>query len=102
MKGKTVGTVLYILFSLIILALFEFNKNTLAGWAVAVVLLVLYPVVRSRKPFKNKKGRESPLKTKSFCGYRCFCFSAQRWALPLNSPKVPLSSETPSRGITAA
>ena len=47
MKGKSVGTVLYILFSLIILALFEFNKNTLAGWAVAVVLLVLYPVVRS-------------------------------------------------------
>ncbi len=55
------GTVLYILFSLIILALFEFNKNTLAGWAVAVVLLVLYPVVRSRKPFKNKKLLRIPL-----------------------------------------
>ena len=61
MKGKTVGTVLYILFSLIILALFEFNKNTLAGWAVAIVLLILYPVVRLRKPFKNKKLLRIPL-----------------------------------------
>ena len=61
MKGKTVGTVLYILFSLIILALFEFNKNTLAGWAVAIVLLILYPIVRLRKPFKNKKLLRIPL-----------------------------------------
>ncbi|MBQ5490276.1 MAG: carboxylesterase family protein, partial [Oscillospiraceae bacterium] len=55
------GTVLYILFSLIILALFEFNKNTLAGWAVAIVLLILYPIVRLRKPFKNKKLLRIPL-----------------------------------------
>ena len=55
------GTVLYILFSIIILALFEFNKNTLAGWAVAVVLLVLYPVVISRDPFESKKLLRIPL-----------------------------------------
>ncbi|MBQ6465293.1 MAG: carboxylesterase family protein [Oscillospiraceae bacterium] len=51
MKKKTNGVgfwLFYALFVLLVLALIEFNKNTLAAWLIALPLLALYPVFRAK------------------------------------------------------
>ncbi len=44
--------VFYCLFSLLVLAILELNKNTIPGWALALVLLGLYAFWRARKPMR--------------------------------------------------
>ena len=49
MRKNGIGfCILYGLFSLLMLALLELNKNRLAGWVAAVVLLVEYFLLRRR------------------------------------------------------
>ena len=51
MKKKTNGVgfwLFYALFVLLVLALLEFGKNTLAAWLIALPLLALYPAFRAK------------------------------------------------------
>lgn len=55
MKTNKTGAgfwVFYSLFSLLVLAILELNKNTILGWAFALVLLGLYAFWRVRKPLR--------------------------------------------------
>ncbi|MBQ9661879.1 MAG: carboxylesterase family protein [Oscillospiraceae bacterium] len=54
-KKKGIGfRIFFTIFSLLYLALLELNKNTLIGWCAALVLLVLYAVLRKRLLLKQK------------------------------------------------
>ena len=56
--------VLYLLFCLPVLALLEFNKNTVWGWLLTLAVLCVYPAVRKR----FFSGRKLPARLLAFAG----------------------------------
>ena len=68
------GWVLFALVSLLFLAFLELNKQTLLGWALALLAIARYIFLRSKLLKAGKKG----LRVLSFCGL-LICFAVIGW-----------------------